>query len=343
MEEENKKTEETTTEPVTTPEPAESLAPEGEAAKPEEPKKKGSNGFIIVLLVIFLAVFAVWFFALGGNETLGFKKPEEAPNKEEKKEDEKEESIKEVQLEAEETDKLISYVPEATPYNKDRDYSAYDSKKVSINEMDANWLVYRAMQDVSNKGECTTEQFNLNGICDFTLQLEDVKTAVKNLYGSVNINYPNVVENNFLWKCTLDNDVYACSNTGGGYAANEVSQYFRLAGTTRTFTKHIKAEKDSENLYLYVKYAKMEMVFDEQNVDAISASDVTFRIRKYGTGNEVIDDNILSGSDYYEENASVTFYDKIYEQFKDKLTNYKITYKITGDNSYNLVSVEPVK
>ncbi len=303
----------------------------------ESPKNNSRWPMILILLLAIAGVTTslVLLIKTGGKEVL---KPDLENNEHVEKD-----TIEEVQLSEDEFNELISFVPEATPYDNSREYSAYDSKKVNVSEMDVNWLVYRAMQDVSNKGECTTEQFNLNGVCDFTLQLEDVKTAVKNLYGNVNINYPTVIENNFLWKCTLDNDVYACSNTGGGYAVSEAGIYLQLAGTTRTFTKQIKAEKDNNNLYLYVKYAKMEMVFDEQNVDAIPASDVTFRIRKYGTGNEVIDENILNGSDYYEENASVTFYDKIYEQFKDKLTTYKITYKITGDNSYNLVSVEPVQ
>ena len=332
------------TEPVTptteapAPEPA-TTAPATVETTPVKEKKGPSK--ILILLLIVVVIFAIWFFALGGNEMLGLKKAAEEPKQEEKVEEPKN-KIETVELTEEEANKLINYVPESTPYAPENDYSAYDSKKVNVSEMNTNWLIYLAMQDVSNRGTCTTEQFNLNGICDFTLNLEDVKASVKDKYGDINIDYPQEITNNFLWRCTLDNDVYVCSNSGGGYAASAAAIYFKLAGTTRTFTKFQKAEKDSNNLYVYVKYAKIEAVFDELNVDTLDASGLTFRIRKYGTGNEVIDENILNGKDFYEESGTPSFYDKVYDQFGDKMTTYKITYKINGD-SYNLVSVEPEK
>ena len=320
--EEEKKVE--TIEPVVSPE--------------QEPKKKGKGGLILIgVLLVVLAGVCVWYFVLGGN---GSKKDEkEAHSQGEKQEDQN--KIKEFELDEEEADKLVSYVPEARPYDREKEYSAFDSKKVTTSEMDNNWLVYRAMQDVTKKGECTTEQFNKNGICDFTLSLDDVKQSVKNLYGDVKIDYPNKVEDNFLWHCTLDNTVYACSNSGGGYAVNEATEYFKLYGNTRTFTKLQKAEKDNNNLYIYVKYGKVEFVYDESIVN-VQPGDLTFRVRKYGTGDEVIDETVLSGADFYEENASLTFYEKLYNQFNDKMTTYKITFKI-DNNKYHLVSVEPEK
>ncbi len=299
----------------------------------ETPKKK-SKAPMILGLVVGLAIIAAALVVLLTNKPTEPEKDKEEPPVEDK--------IEETTLSEEEATKLIGYVPYSTPYSKEKDYSAFDSKKVSVNEMDANWLVYNAMIEVTNKGTCTTEQFNLNGLCDFTLTKADVEKKVKELYGDANIEYPNVVGNNYLWHCTLDKDVYACSNSGGGYALSDVGKYFDLEGS-RVFTKYQKAEKDSKTLYLYVKFGKLEMVYDEQNAAELKASDITFRVRKYGTGNDVIDEAILNGQDYYEANSDKKIYDKVYEKFGEKMTTYKLTYNITSGGLYNLVSVEPVQ
>ena len=300
------------------------------AAPAEEPKKKGKAGLIIfVILLLAAAGFALWFFVLGGNG---------ANAKKEEKKEEKEDKPVTLKLSDEEAAKIISAVPYATPYSNEDPYSAFDSKKLEVKDMSANWMVYNAMTRVETKGECTTEQFELNGICDFTLKKEDVEKEFKKIYGDVKITFPDNVKDNFLWKCSLDNDVYACSNSGGGYVANNVSTYFNLFGS-RNLIKFVKAEKDSKNLYVTVKYAGFEFVYDSNN-DQLEPGDVTFRILKYGTGKDLVDETILQGTDFYEEGAK--FADKVLAKYEDKLTTYKITYKIDGGN-YVLVSTEPVK
>ena len=306
---------------------------------PAEKSNKKNKVPMIICLVGVLLIMAVAIFVLlskGGaeekeNQQSGNNKPEES------------EKIEEVTLSEEEAEKLISYVPVSFPYSKDNDYTAFTDKKTIVSEMDSKWLIYNAMNKVENKGNnCNVDLNIINGLCDFTLTKSQVTESIKNLYGDISLELPKEINDNFLWHCTLVDDLYACSNTGGGYATTAVTSYFGIHVPKRQFTRTLKAEKDNSHLYIYVKYAKLEMVYDENN-DNIQPGDITFRIRKYGTGNEVIDETILSGTDYYEDNASKTFYDKLYEQFGDKMTTYKITYNITSEGTYNLSSVEPVK
>ncbi len=303
----------------------------------QEEHKNKNRAPIIIILLILLAIIGFGVFYLLSNSNDNNNNNQESEKKEDNK---KEDKLVPANLDETEIAKLINIVPVSEPYSNEREYSAFDNKKVETKDMDTNWLVYKAMKMVTEKGTCTKEQFQLNGLCDFTLKKDDVEKSINNLYGDVSITLPNKVDSNFLYHCTLDNDVYACSNSGGGYALNDVMIYFDVVGN-RTFVKYEKAEKDSKNLYITVKFAKYEFVYDTQN-DKLQPEEITFRIRKYGTGNEVIDETILNGKDYYEENASKTFNEKIYEKFGNKLTTYKLTYKIDGD-SYKLVSTEPVE
>ncbi len=316
----------------------ENLKEEPKTTQAKEEQKKKSIVPIIILLLISLVLigYGVFYLLNNNNNSNNNNNKQESEKKEDNKEEDK---LVPVNLNEEEIKKLVNIVPVSEPYSSENEYSAFDNKKVETKDMDVNWLVYKAMIFVTEKGTCTEEQFQLNGLCDFTLKKEDVEKSVKNLYDA-SITLPNKVDSNFLFHCTLDNDVYACSNTGGGYVLNNVMIYFDVVGN-RTFVKYEKAEKDSKYLYLTVKFAKYEFVYDNQNL-YLQPGEITFRIRKYGTGNEVIDETILNGEDYYEENASKSFDEKIYEKFGDKLTTYKLTYKIDGD-SYKLVSTEPVE
>ena len=292
----------------------------------EENVEKKSKLPVILGLVIGLIVIgaAIIFLVLNnGNKE----------NKEEKKES----APTEVKLTDEEQNKLLGMVPESAPYSKEKLYSPYVEKKVEVKDMDANWLVYNAMKKVTEKGTCTKELFNLNGICDFTLKVSDVEKAFKSLYGEVTITYPEVVQDNALWKCTKSNDLYACSNSGGGFVSNNVIDYFDLYGS-RTFTKIDKATKDDKYLYLDVTYARFEFVYDASNSE-LQAGDITFRILKFGMGDALVDETILNGKDYYK--AGQKFTDQIYNEYKDKLAKYKLTYAVDGSN-YKLLSVEPV-
>ena len=309
------------------PTPAEPAVPVEATSSAEPPKKSKSGLIIIIVLILLLGVFAVCFFVLGGN---GFKKN------------------KTRELTEKEITELISYVPYATPYplqseeyNIDEQYSAYTDKKVSVKEMDKNWLLYNSMTKINNKGKCEDEHFNLNEICDYTLSKDDVLDSLKNLYGDLLIELPNEVKDNYLYKCVLGKDVYSCSNPASKHIINAVTIYFDTYGD-RSIIKYEKIDQDDENAYIYVKYARLEMIYDENNTE-LKAGDITFRLLKYGTGNELIDEKILNASDYYDINdISKPFKDKIYEEFKDKMTTYKLTYKFDGYD-YHLTDVEPVK
>ena len=290
----------------------------------ENVEKKNNLPVIICFVIgIILIVVSLVLLITSGNK--------------DKKEEKKEDASTEIKLTDKEKEKLLSYIPESFPYSKDNHYSAYGEDKILVKDMDTNWLVYTAMQYVTEKGECTTELFNLNGLCDFTLKVSDVEKAIKSIYGNINITYPEKVKNNFLWGCTKKDDLYACSNSGGGYLSNSVTEYFGLYGT-RTFAKVESAKKDGNNLVLDVTYARFEFVYDSAN-DDLKAEDLTFRILKYGVGDALVDDTILSGKDYY--NSDKKFIDQIYNEYKDKLAKYKVTYSIDGSN-YKLVSVDPV-
>ncbi len=258
--------------------------------------------------------------------------------------------LKEVYLTESTANELIEYVP-VTKFNELSDFAFLD-KKVTVSEMNINSLVYIAMKKVQYKGTCTKEQFNANGICDWTYKKSDVEDSIKNLYG-LTIEMPKKVNNNFLFRCTLVDDTYACSNSGGGTTSNgPVWDYFVFGD--KYIAKYQKALKDDNNLYIYVKFARIGL--EGRDDTAEKPEDFNFKIYKYGNNNELIDNNLLNGKDYCEADRVLNDYgyyiyqtrnqkslgEKVYDNYKDKLTDYKITYKINQDNNYSLLSVEPI-
>lgn len=149
----------------------------------EEPKKKGSSRLLIILVLLFLGLFAVWFFALGGNETLGLKKSEEAPKQEEtqKKEENKEQK---------EEEKEEQKVEPATSINSLDDVKKFMSRYELINENSScmsnlYYLLNKSVQYIDEKdisevilAYYRSENENVNEV-----SVDDYKKAGKFLFG----------------------------------------------------------------------------------------------------------------------------------------------------------------
>ena len=250
-----------------------------------------------------------------------------------------EEGIQSVELSSTEAQELIKYVP--VPMTPEWIDNAFLSKKVTPEEMDINHLMYNVMQRTTKNNNCTIEHMNANGLCDFTLKVEDVKVNLKSMYGDAISYLPNKVDGGSLWHCTLEGDVYACSNSGGGYCTGgPVDSYFK---ENNQIVKYQRAEKEYENLYVYVKYARVEVSAPSVGCERdLTTNEVTLQLYKYGTGTEKIIKNVLNGTDYYKANDTTPLSEKLYNQFGVQFTDYKLTYKIDGVH-YTLVSVEPVE
>jgi len=304
-----------------------------------EKSKKGSSVLVIFLIIIIIAMGCVIGYLVMNSRD----KETSSGNKEEQQTETEE--INFASLTEIEAQKLIGQIP--IPFALEWKDTGFLDKKVTTSDMDINHLMYIAMHNVNRQGyeTCTTELTNANRLCDFTLKVEDVKSSFEKLYGT-SLSITDKVDGKFLWHCTRVNDLYACSNSGGGYCtAGSVYEYFG-AGFGIYIRKYQKAEKDENNLYVYVKFARIEIEAPSVDEGGVACAkdwkpeEVTVKMYKYGTGDELI--TSVNGKDYYEENATKILEDKLYDQFSTQFTDYKITYKINGTN-YSLVSVEPVK
>ena len=292
----------------------------------EEGKNKGVLIIIAVVFVLAICCFVGYFILTKNNENgSGDKK--------------KANELETVNLTEEEAKVLIDVVPIPSKYQGWVD-SAYLDEKVVLSDMNTSHLIYNAMKRTTRGGECTEELMMQNGLCDFTYKVEDVKKSLDELYGKNKVSLIDKINDSFLWRCTRVGEVYACSASGGGFCATDVSSY--LDGDH--YIKYKSAQKDDKYLYLTVKFARIDTYFGDVDLclEDLKPENVSIQLFKYDASNEKIIDDTLNGSKYYEENASKTLYDKLYEEYGNQYTDYKITYKINGEH-YSLVSVEPVK
>lgn len=293
------------------------------------PKK--SRGVLKAILIVLLLIIA-----LVGGFFIGKSMTKESKNTN------KENKITSVKLGDEETNKLLSYLPKIKLSHED--YSVYQSKAVTSEMVDSDILFANVVSHVKNKEQCTIELFNLNGLCDFVIKVEDAKKIIKDRYGDINVRTPLSIEGGGLLACTLSNDKFACSNSGGDWLTTEYTDYFDLVFNSKfdgSVTEVLKTEKDDNYLYIYEKYIyykfdKLKTDDEYENID-----NYKFKIYKYSDSNELLNNNYLNGKDFYKDNS--TFKDELFKYVGDKYTTYKHTYKINNDENYTWFKTEPLK
>ena len=162
-----------------------------------------------------------------------------------------------------------------------------------------------------------------------------------NHYGVGVITLPERVDGSFLFNCLKKEDYYLCYSGGGGYVASGILNYLRTVEGRNSILikKYERKEETEENLYLYIKFARIDFTINNKGKNV---EDYSFRIYKYGDKTDLVENKDYYLKDYFAEHSTKTFQRVIYENFKDKMTTYKITYKIDGGN-YLLSSVEPVE
>lgn len=315
---------------------------------------KGHKAYIIVIVVIALAISYGCGFVLGkklyekDNKQDNSPKPVEQTdekqdnNQEDKKEDNKEENkVVEITQQEEEVNKLLEYLPSIKMnLNGIKQYSVYQNKKITLNDVDSEILIENAIKHTDErKTECTNEETNANGLCDFTIKTDDVKKTLKQLYGDNNITLKSKIKGSGLLTCTIVKDNYACSNTGGGWTATELELYFNVLNSE--YTKYLKSEKDDNNLYIYEAYLNYRFNdIADNEVEKGKLDNYKFKLYKYSNTNDLLVNEELSGKDFYD--TSSTFKEKIFNYLGDKYITYKHTYKINDDGSYSWIATESI-
>lgn len=305
--------------------------------------KKGNTLLGILFILIGLGL-------IGTSVYMTINKPKENEKEEKKEEPEEEEETKKVTvvLNDNEKNKLFNLLPIENDfyYSTGNRFSPFRENKVKVEDMDKNWIQVKAAKstDKDTRKECSDEDKKSFGICDFTIPKKTMADIINNNYDLANFELSNRFENNFLFSCEIDDskDHYICSTTGGGYTFSDqkLIEYFGLLGDSAIY-KYVKADKDKDYMYVYYKYLFVDYFFDPDDIN-ISAEDITFKLFTSSDRKVEVSKDELNANDYYEEDGKTSFSDKIIKEYENKMQDYKITYKIDGEN-YKLLSVEQVK
>lgn len=304
-------------------------------------KLKGKNKILLLVLLLCLICVAVL-------AVLLFVKDSKKSNDNGNDNNETKNEVKEVKLSNVEKKELLSYIPRVYSgwYEQDDYYSGFQDKKVTPSDLRIDTLIYIVMEkmDKSKRQECIPIEDNkLNGLCDFVFNVSDIKDSLKSMYGDFEYDLPAEINMFALYHCTLSNDRYVCSNSGGGNTyslLNTYLNYFGLMGDNGLY-EITKVEEDKENIYIYLDYVKVKFDIKSELLEkeVLDLNDVRFNLYKYGVGNKMMVNDTLKGEDFY--NFDLTFKDVLFDKYSDKLTQYKITYK-KNDSGYSLVSIEPL-
>ena len=318
----------------------------------EENKKCKSNKLFVIIIVIIAMALTFGCGIMLGKELFESKKDTKKENEivDDKKEDNNSSIEKEVQsvsLSKEEINKLLEFLP-VVSLSGSNDYSVYQSKTVYPKNIDISILIENVLNNV-NHLECTVELFNANGICDYVVNVNDVKNEIRKRYNVDNYSLPSEINGSGLLHCTLVNDLYSCSNSGGGWISNNYTDYFGItynynASFSSNITSYLKAEKDMDNLYVYeeVVNCRFDYINDNDN-DYNNINNYRFKLYKYSDTNDLLINDYLEGKDFYEEGGFYkTFKTKVLDYVKDNYTTYKHTFKINSDGTYTWIKTEPI-
>ena len=298
--------------------------------------KKNKKNRIFIIEIIIIALFLAFGSGFILRENLE-KKDKKDSNKDIKAE-EKSNDVDE--LSADEIEKLLGILPTRTPNTFSNEiFNVFQNKKITAKDVNNEILLEEGINHsfAKRNNSCTDEEFAANGICDFTVKVEDVKEIIKNMY-DVEVEPLDTFMGSGLLKCTVVKDNYACSFTGGGWTASSLGIYFDTMNNY--YVKYLSSKKENGYLYMYVGFVRYKFVGNVDS-DATEIDKFNFKLYKNSNTDELLVNDTLYAKDFYEENSTKTFKEKIFDYLKDNTSNFVNVYKIGEDGSYTWVYTEP--
>ena len=239
---------------------------------------------------------------------------------------------------------LLTYLPaiERNVNNLEL-YDVFQSKKVDVKDIDMNILLSTIIiySEYKNYDGCSAEDKTINGDCEFTISLSDLKEVFGIIYDR-EFEELNNLKGSCALRCTLNGDHYSCLNTGEGLIYGDYEFYFINNLESGKIVINDKAEKNDKYVYIYQKYAKVKRT--DNSGDDAKLEDFKFNIYKYSDSDTLLVNDALNGKDYYEEDENAKgFKDKIIEKYSSKFTTFKHTFKADSNGNLLYESTEEVK
>lgn len=309
----------------------------------EEVKSSKSNKIFIVEIVI-IALFLSFGSGFILRDRLG-KDSKESNNGIKENNTNTENNDKEnnkVELTTEKVDELLGYLPVSfTKIDSGEKYNVYQNKKISVEDIKTEIILEQGIIHSKDKriNKCTEEEFIANGICDYVVNVSDVKETIKNIYNT-DVEILKTFTGGGLLKCTLVGEKYACSQSGGGWATTSLGLYFDTLNNY--YVKYNNSKTENGYLYVYVDYVRYGFVDSLKNTTE-RLDNYDFKLYKYSNTDDLLVDDVLKGKDFYEENDTKTFKEKLFDYLKDNTSKFVNVYKINEDGTYTWVYTEPVK
>jgi len=238
--------------------------------------------------------------------------------------------VTEVSLEDDTVLEIINYI---TPINTSSEIINYQSKLVNEKNLGNKlklFTIFHNLEEDDADSKETKKDENGNKKEHFYYSKETVEKMAKKIFGpDVQIKHESC-EMYFGEAIDYKDGMYdKYEYEGGGATAYETS-----------FSVLLRAEKDSENMYIYDKYAHIVEVTEEKNGETITLGydiyDSSDKTNKVAEAVDFEKENIYAEDDE-EELKNIEKY------IGKELVTYKHTYKKAEDGSYYWVSTEQVK
>ena len=295
--------------------------------------KNKKNLYLIISFIGIVLIIIGLFLVINNNESKNDSKNEKISH------EVKEDKRKEIDLDTIDSTLLFN-IPVIGNNKIEESKFVYQDKKITIDSFNSSELYAYviSMIDYDNVEMCDTSED-----CEIKISKDLVQNKAKELFGNVNETFPEETVKNIGQICTLSDEKYICKNIEKANEYNsDYSIYFQATRNYLNINQLTKAERDGKYLYLYDQYINVRLdsndSFDENDLN-------TYNYYVYKTSNtdEKIDDEVLTGIDYYENPVETAFSEKIIDKYMDLSTTYVHTFEINNDNTYRWISTEPVK
>lgn len=342
----------------------------------ENEKKKINKSTIIIVILVILLIGSIGYIAYDSYFYKYFKKDEVKENNSDKEEQNEKDNEKdsektnnEIELNLNDSP-LIERLKRIIPIdNSGKD--AYQSKKVTVNDISneallssvTNFLYYGSLNkyctdkifknddfyriDEDNLNKTCSDGIIKDGIClekaycdnyddPYVFSKNIIAEIVKKIYGDVKYTDADLSIYRYTG-CPYKDGLYYCDWRMAGQWGTTVCNY----GVNRE-SKFIKATKKDDEIFLYEKYVLYDN-YDGVLNEKTGLVECKTKIYKYGDKSEIIGDTNKYDEDDY---SSFIDYDdsktsEILEDYEDKATIYKHTFKDDGTGNYIWISTEP--
>ncbi len=230
----------------------------------------------------------------------------------------------------------LTYIPSVMRHKLSDSFFVYQSKKVSVDNIDTEILYSSVMNEISYDDitVCQEKDKKAHNNCDILIPSKLLQKKVQEMYGEkYGGKTPKKLVGNGGITCKLVKNYYECMNGDENETYSDYSDYFFYGNEYMNVALFDRYESNGNYVFAYVKFLNIR-IEDANNYNINDLNSFNMKVFANTNDNKLIDDTTIHGRDFYSSTDTTTFGTKIMNEYLDKAPVYKHAYRIDSKGNY---------